>query len=236
MGRLICALCHPADGARLDAERAAAFAQHAPRAVYKLRICRSDTGAVRQIEVRVRIHYDASGRPLRSNAAVIDVTEQRTAEVALQTSEACLRAVFDGTATFIGLLATDGTLLKANRSSLEFFGVPAESVIGRPAWETPWFLNSSTAPSLAREDIARAAHGELIRRDVDYNGVGGQIRSCEFSLCPIRDTSGNVTFLLGEARDVTERMRAERALAENVDSLRRTQQAETLAELLNTLG
>ena len=33
----------------------------------------------------------------------------------------------------------DGTLLEANQTALEYAGVSQEAVVGRPAWETPWW-------------------------------------------------------------------------------------------------
>jgi len=210
------ALCHPADAARIDAERAAAFAQHAARAVHQFRICRPDTGAVRQVEVRVRIEYDGAGQPRRCNAAVADVTEQRAADQALRTSEARLSAVFDGTLSFMALLAPDGTLLKANRSSLEFLGVAAESVIGRPFWDT---MQCSFAARLRlREAIAEAALGEIVHCEVEHERAGGRVLPVYLSFCPVRDVAGSVVFVVSEWRAVTERLRGERALAGNHES------------------
>jgi PAS domain-containing protein len=68
-----------------------------------------------------------------------DVTARVRAEAQLREHETRLRAIYDGTYEYIGLLAPDGTLLEANRASLEFAGNTREEVVGRPFWETPWF-------------------------------------------------------------------------------------------------
>src|SRR5688500_7476573 len=67
-----------------------------------------------------------------------DVSARVTAERALRESATRLRAIFDGTYEYIGLLSPDGILLEANRAFLEFAGRPRGEVIGRQIWESPW--------------------------------------------------------------------------------------------------
>ena len=49
-----------------------------------------------------------------------EIEERRGTETALRESERRSRAIFDQTFQFTGLLALDGTLMEANRASLEF--------------------------------------------------------------------------------------------------------------------
>ena len=53
------------------------------------------------------------------------------------------RAIFHQTFEFIGLLDLEGNLLEANATALNIVGVKAETVIGKPFWETPWWSHSS---------------------------------------------------------------------------------------------
>ena len=92
-----------------------------------------------------------------------DITEQKEAEMRLRESQERLRAIYDGTYEYIGLLAPDGTLLEANRASLEFAGNTREDVVGRPFWDTPWFTATPGAPEAVRQGVARAAAGEFVR-------------------------------------------------------------------------
>ncbi|KAA5609951.1 PAS domain-containing protein, partial [Rhodovastum atsumiense] len=215
----------PEDMARIDAEREAILARRAPGASVEFRIRRPDTGEIRRIEMRYAIEYDAADRPGHCHAVVLDVTEQRAAEDAVRASEARLRAVFDGTFTFIALLAPDGTLLKANRTFLEFIDCPAEAVEGRPFGSPPCWPDSPDARLHLREAISRATCGETVRFDIELNGPREKVASVDVSLCPVRDASGALMFLVAEGRDVTERHRAERALARSEERLRLTQEA-----------
>ena len=138
---------------------------------------------------------------------VRDVSERVRAERALRESEARLRAIYDGTYEYIGLISPDGTVLDCNRASLEFACNDREEVVGLPLWETPWFSNTPGAPGLLREWIALAATGEFVRREAVLRRPSGEAVTFDFSLHPVRDAAGEVIFIVPEGRDITERVR-----------------------------
>ena len=141
--------------------------------------------------------------------------ERRQAEESLRESEARLRAIYDGTYEYIGLLAADWTLLSTNRASLEFADMRADDVMGRPFAETPWFENTPGASDAIRDAVRRAAAGEFVRFETDMRRPSGESRTFDLSLHPVRDEHGNVVLIVPEGRDVTERHRAEVALRES---------------------
>jgi PAS domain S-box-containing protein len=129
---------------------------------------------------------------------------------ALLASEQRLRAIYDGTYEYIGVLSPDGTLLEANRASLEFApGTTREDVVGRPFWETVWFAHTPGAPEKLREAIARVAAGETFRVEWPLRRPSGELAVFDFSLRPIRDSRNDVILIIPEGRDVTERKQAE---------------------------
>ena len=144
-----------------------------------------------------------------------EVSERVRAEQALRESEARLRAIFDGTYEYIGLLALDGTLLEANRASLEFAGNLRQDVVGRRFWETPWFSATPGAAEAVRGAVARAAAGEFVRFESTLARPSGEARTFDISFHPVRDEKGDVVLIVPEGRDVTERQRAEAALRES---------------------
>ena len=141
--------------------------------------------------------------------------ERRQAELSLRESEARLRAIYDGTYEYIGLLAPDGTLLDTNRASLEFGDIPRDEVIGRPFPDTPWFSNTPRAAEAIRDAVRRAAAGEFVRFETDIHAPSGECRTFDLSMYPVRDEKGDVVLIVPEGRDVTERHRAEVALRES---------------------
>ncbi|HEY0738823.1 MAG TPA: PAS domain S-box protein, partial [Herpetosiphonaceae bacterium] len=139
-------------------------------------------------------------------------TRRALAEAGLRASEDRLRAIYDGTYEYIGLLAPDGTLLDANRASLEFANNTREDVVGRPFWETPWFIPTPGAPEMLRQFVEQAAAGEFIRFEATLNRPSGDSKTFDVSLHPIRDQAGQVILIVPEGRDITERKQVERAL------------------------
>jgi PAS domain S-box-containing protein len=135
--------------------------------------------------------------------------ERRRAMQALRESERRFRAIFDQTFQFIGLLKPDGTLLEANQASLEYIGAAQAEVTGRPFWETPWWTHDPEAVRLLQADIAAAAAGQFVRREVTHKNADNILQTFDFSLKPVRDESSRVTLIIAEGRDISERKRAE---------------------------
>jgi PAS domain S-box-containing protein len=126
-------------------------------------------------------------------------------------------AVFDNTYTFSGLLEPDGTLIEANETALSFGGLDREDVVGKPLWETYWF-QSSEASEVAHEAVEQASAGNFYREDVRVRGSNGEA-VIDFSVRPVTDEHGEVTLLVPEGRDITERERQREELEEKTARL-----------------
>ncbi|HEX8945835.1 MAG TPA: PAS domain-containing protein [Gemmatimonadaceae bacterium] len=154
--------------------------------------------------------FDDGGR-IGGTLVVCQETTQRVL------ADARLRAIYDGTYEFIGLLSPDGTLLEANRASLEFIGKERADVVGLPFWESPWFAFTPGAPEIVREGVRRAAAGEFVRYESPIHRQNGEVRTFDISLVPMRNQQGDVAFIVPEGRDVSEQrqllneLRVERA-------------------------
>ena len=154
-----------------------------------------------------------------SNPADPEPGAQRPAEGALarilgEAAEADqrFRAIFDHAFQFIALLTADGTVLEANQTGLDFIGVARAEVIGRAFWETKWWAASSDGRSQLEAAITAAAHGAIVRYEVDLPDARGRAATIDFSVKPLRDRSGQVFLLIAEGRDITDRKRVEEAL------------------------
>ena len=134
----------------------------------------------------------------------------RTQEV--QAKEARLRAIFETSFTYQGLMELDGTLRDANSTSLAGVDSKLENVFGKPFWETPWFTGTPGMPELVRTAIPAVAAGEVVRREINVNLPVGGWRWFDFQMRPVRAANGAVIAIVPEAVDVTERRLAENAL------------------------
>ncbi|MBD2296041.1 PAS domain S-box protein [Anabaena sphaerica FACHB-251] len=152
------------------------------------------------------------------NTALEQKVEERTKE--LQASERRFRAIFNNTFQFTGLLTTEGILLEANQTALNFGGIQLEEVINRPFWEAHWWTISPETQDNLRQAIARAAQGEFIRYEVDVLGGGGEIVTIDFSIRPLKDESEQVLMLITEGRDISDKKRIERERQEALKALK----------------
>jgi two-component system, cell cycle sensor histidine kinase and response regulator CckA len=156
------------------------------------------------------------GAAERGQVAILfrDVTQRRQAEEALQASERKLRAVFDSTFEFMGLLQVDGTVVDANRAALRVIGCDRTAVVGRPFWQTPWWAHCSDQRRRLRWAIDRAAQGETVQMETEHRWPDGTTAWVDFSIKPVLDDEGQVVMLVPEGRDITGRKQAERKIRE----------------------
>jgi PAS domain S-box-containing protein len=127
-------------------------------------------------------------------------------------SEAKLRGIIDQAFNFIGLLSTDGILLDGNRTALDAAGVSADEVLGRPFWETPWWVHSPAMQERLKESIRRANAGETDRFEATHPTPDGSLIYVDFTLKPLRDDSGRIIYLVPEGRNITDQKAAVDAL------------------------
>jgi PAS domain S-box-containing protein len=164
-----------------------------------------------EIELSVsRVSLPGHERPLFIGS-FRDISVRKEAERRVEESERRLRAIFEGTFQFIGLLSPDGTVLEANQTALQATGATREEVVGRPFWETRWWSVSEEARKQLREAILRAADGEFVRFETIVRGRGDEVLTIDFSLKPVFDGAGKVSLLIPEGRDITQLKRAQRS-------------------------
>jgi len=120
-------------------------------------------------------------------------------------------AVFDNAPQFLGLTDTDGTVLEANGTVLDFVDADREAFVGRTLWDTGWFRGTPDAAAAAREGVERARNGDASTAEVDVEGAA-RTETIELSVRPITDDRGEIALLVAEGRRVTEVKRRERHL------------------------
>jgi PAS domain S-box-containing protein len=168
-----------------------------------------------RVEEWVGVHTDVTDqrRARDSLAEARELLEAAVAErtAALQQSEARVRAIFETSHSFQGLLTPDGVVLDANAISLEAIKARREDVVGKPFWETPWFTGTPGTPEAVKRAVARVAAGAAGTRPVTINLPTGE-RSFDFSMRPVKNEAGKVVAIVPEAFETTARLKAEAAL------------------------
>lgn len=197
-------------------------------------------GRVKWIRALGHTFYGSAGTPKRFDGLTLDITDRKQIEERERsmTAEALaantkFRAVFEQTPVFAGIVALDGTVIDANRLSLEACGYRAEEVLGRPFWETGWWRGSPEVQEKIREAIKQAAQGTPFRETLTYRWADGSEHIVDFACHPIEGRHGHILFLHPTGVDITDLKRAEdnyRKLAESLDAQVRDRTAEVVRQ------
>ncbi|HSU97256.1 MAG TPA: PAS domain S-box protein, partial [Gemmatimonadaceae bacterium] len=172
----------------------------------QLRAVRKD-GAVFVIEMSISVRTGAER--IVFTAVVRDVTERMRAAQILRQHVATMRAVTEGTSDAVWAKTVDGRYHLINSAGASMFGAPAHVIIGS---DDTSIFGENIASVIRARDLEAITAGTPIVSDATGRDANGIMRQYVTTRTPWRDTDGNVIGLIGVSRDVTEKVRAERAL------------------------
>ncbi|RME83071.1 MAG: PAS domain S-box protein, partial [Caldilineae bacterium] len=217
----------PEEYARLDA----AMLQEGVVNDMEIRL-RARDGRVIFTSITARLVYDDSGRPIATEGVLRDITERKQAEQALRDTNELLEIVFSNTHLMLAYLDRDFNFVRVNRAYAEadertpdffpgknhfdLYPNPENEAIFRRVVETgePYFAYA--------KPFEYAEHPE---RGVTY---------WDWSLVPVKDSSGQVTHLILSVLNVSERVKALQALRES--EMRYRVLAEAAPDMVFVIG
>ena len=161
---------------------------------------------------------DEAGGPPEWIGTITDITEQRTAEQALQESEAQFRALADSIANLAWWANADGYITWYNRQWYEYTGTTAQQMEG---WGWQSVHDPQLLPQVLENWRSSIAKGERFEMEVPLRGANGQYRWFLTRVLPVRNAAGQVIRWFGTNTDVTELREARVVLARNKVELER---------------
>ena len=164
----------------------------------------------------------APTEPLVYHGIAINITDR-------QETERRYEAIFNQTFQFTGLMEPDGTLIEANNAALEVADLSESDVLGQPVWEAYWFQTGEETQTTLKKAVQRAARGEFVRYEETIQSADGR-RTIDFSIRPVTNGEGEVTLLIPEGRDITERKERTRKLREREAALEQAGEAVLITE------
>ena len=141
-----------------------------------------------------------------------DITPHKQAQAALATERSLLRTVIDYVPDYVYVKDRDGHYLLQNKANLALVGAQSmDDVIGKTAFD---LYPESFAEQVTAADQSVLDSGvSLLNMDLPLVDAQGGQHTVLATRVPLRDDQGRVIGLVGIGRDITERKRAEDALA-----------------------
>ncbi len=222
------AVTHPDDLARVDEVLVECWSGDRTSFEVEFR-AQARNGMYRWILTRGAVLCDPSGIVLRIAGSHTDITQRKQFEVALSESESRFRSLIHSASEGIVQMDAAGRIMSWNRGAETLFGYPSEQILGEPVTR---IISEADRPSHAQR-AQRYLDGVAIPSDhaKEMNGVraDGTAFPMEVSLFVWR--AGAQTYLGAIVRDITERKRAARELAELNRRLMETSRQAGMAEI-----
>ncbi len=158
------------------------------------------------------LERDEQGNPLRAVGTRLDITQQKTVEMALRAEKERAQKYLDLAGVMFIALDTKGVVTMINRKGCQIVGLPEDYIVGRN-----WMENF--VPERIRADIQQVAHELMSDESNEHEQVVNPILTASGSEVLIAwqnttllDEQGKVIGYLSSGTDITRQTRHERAL------------------------
>ncbi|MEI6289502.1 MAG: PAS domain S-box protein [Chloroflexota bacterium] len=188
---------------------------------------RRKDGTVFPVEINATAIYDSNGVFIKSRSTMLDNTERKKSQEAIERSEATYRALFEKSNDGVFLIAPDGKALEANQQALSMIGYTIDEYN-----QNKNSLNKAIVPNDEQQHadamLQAVLHGEIVPLyERTFITKSGKTIDTEVSLTAIRDENGKILFIQSVVRDITQRKAIEAELR-RVNNL-----SDTALELAN---
>lgn len=189
-------------------------------------------GEARWFHISVRVIFSTGGVVSEFQVSGVDLTEQKSAELALKESEEKYRTLVQSANSIILRLKPDGTITFINQFGIQFFGFAIDELIGKNVVGTILPEKDSEGrdtKSFVRDVVTSPEwYRSVENENVTHDGKRVWI---SWTNKPLFDTGGNLTELLSIGNDITLLKAAEEEIRKLNNELEervieRTQQLE----------
>lgn len=183
----------------------------------KLRMHNTETNATHWVRVRATPVFGADHKTRMAVVITHDITQQRTHDEWERERREHLQRIIDNLPFVVWVMTPEGIITDINETARQAKALLGEQILDMPL--THW-AKTEADRQLATAAIQRTQKGAIARYDIDQHDEQGKLlHTFDFTLSPLRDSSGAIISLIGTITDVTERKRLEEVQRENRDYL-----------------
>lgn len=204
-------------------------ANHSPK---EFRIIRPD-GSICTVEGDAIVETNSDGKPIRMLGVLIDITNRKNSEKALQESEHHLRLTLSAVPIGILLANTHSEIIQSNEAALDLLGLTEDELLGKTALDPDWNVLNEEGHKLDPQDfpIPQAIRTKTSIKNI-YMRVYRPKTQDRIDLMVnadvLKDEQDNVKTVVCSFMDITELRQTTKALQQSDDLLK---QAQHLAHL-----
>jgi len=143
---------------------------------------------------------------------IVDITERKQAEVALQEKEALYTTILDNTPNPINLKDVSGRYLFVNKVFADRRGMNADELLGKTAKEI-W--PEDAANDIEAHDNQVLETGEVITSEIVSDGADGNLRTYLGAKFPVFNADGHAIAIGAVHTDITDSKAAEEVLRQS---------------------
>ena len=190
-------------------------------------LCRAKDG--HRFPVEIRANYVVFDGKEYNCAFVTDITERKRMEQSLRESEGFQRALLQTIPDLIWLKHPNGVFLACNAMFERLYGAKEEEIVGKTDYD---FVEKNLADFFRERDRMAIAAGEPTSNEEWVTFADNGHRALlETIKTPMIDDRGKLIGVLGVARDITERKKAEEEKVKLKSQLQQAQKMESVGRL-----
>lgn len=187
----------------------------------------SKNGRTYPVEIRAT-HVNFDGKDYSCIFAT-DISERKKMEQSLRESEGFLRTLLQTIPDLIWAKDPNGVFLTCNETFEQFYGAKEKEIVGKTDYD---FVDEAQANFFREHDHKAAVAGKpTVNEEWVTFASNGKNVLLETIKTPMLDDQGNLLGVLGVARDITERTRAEEEKDRLSGQLQQAQKMEAVGRL-----
>ena len=161
----------------------------------------SGDGEERIVHAQGKATFDEKNTPIRIRGTVQDITERKKAEGKIQN----LANIVESSTDAIGTISSEGIITSWNKGAELVYGYSVKEILGKP-------ISTLAPPHLDKEMIIlieKIQQGKKIQHyETTRLRKEGKIIYVSFTLSPVFDIHGKMTYVSFISRDITEQKRS----------------------------